>query len=125
MILSSFLAFCIDFGRIFLQDDLLGSWTVDLNEVWNRRDHEYYRKWVVLVDVTGANPGARGFVKLSAVLIPPGASPPTHDPAVTAAADSAPFIPLMPPATAMTPYELIVELHRAEDLPEMDMGGEN
>ena len=106
----------------FLQDDLLGSWTTDLTEVWNRRDHQLFRKWVGLIDVTGAQPGARGYVKLTATLIPPGAVPPANDAAAVAAADRAAFAPMMPPATAITPYELIVELHRAEDLPEMDSG---
>lgn len=105
-----------------LQDDLLGSWTTDFAEVWNRRDHQLFRKWVGLIDVTGTNPGARGYVKLTAMLIPPGAVPPVNDAAAVAAADRAGFAPLMPPAAAITPYELIVELHRAEDLPEMDSG---
>ena len=109
----------------FFRDQLLGSWTTDLSDVWNRKDHELWRRWVGLIDTSGSLPGPRGYVKLSICLVAPGDSPPSHDAASIAAADRASDLgsAMMPPTLALTPYELVVELHRAEDLPEMDLGG--
>jgi hypothetical protein len=103
-------------------DELLGSYVLDLSKLWDMREHELWRKWVGLVDVTGAAQGARGYLKLSATLVGPGGSPPFHDPAAQAAEDAAADQeePMVPPTLAMTPYDLVVELYRAEDIPEMD-----
>jgi hypothetical protein len=41
-------------------DELLGSYVLDLSKLWDMREHELWRKWVGLVDVTGAAQGAGG-----------------------------------------------------------------
>eukprot|EP01052_Picozoa_sp_SAG31_P001506 SAG31_NODE_50_length_30520_cov_89.906712_27_plen_178_part_00 len=63
----------IDDDGIFTTDsDLIGSFRLDLGEVWKKPGHEVYRQWVGLVDCTEDRIGIQGYARLSVAIVPDG-----------------------------------------------------
>ena len=58
----------------------IGSASFDLRKVHALADHEFYRKWVGLVDTTNsADNGYQGFLKCSVTVLGPGDEQRAHD----------------------------------------------
>ena len=59
---------------------MIGSWVCDTTMVYFQKDHEYYRKWVPLMDDEDADDvGVQGYMKLSITVIGPGDKMKVHD----------------------------------------------
>lgn len=59
---------------------MIGSWVCDTTMAYFQKDHEYYRKWVPLMDDEDADDvGVQGYMKLSVTVIGPGEKMKVHD----------------------------------------------
>ena len=61
-------------------DSMIGSFSVDLTYIYKMDQHELFRRWVPLTDVTGETDGVQGYLKISINVLGPGDKPPVHDP---------------------------------------------
>lgn len=110
-------------------DELIGYFGVDIPYVYFRPGHKLKRKWVALVGSGKSNSDSiMGYLKLSIVVIGPG----DKTKLLTDASDEEPeevsiearkdinSLVLVPPRVSQTLTYLVVSIHRAEDLPDMD-----
>jgi hypothetical protein len=61
----------------FTRDDLIGSCSLQLASINNRKNHIYAKKWMVLR--TEADPDPRGVIKITAFCLRPGDTPPSGE----------------------------------------------
>jgi hypothetical protein len=61
----------------FTRDDLIGSCSLQLASVNNRKNHIYAKKWMVLR--TEADPDPKGMIKITAFCLRPGDTPPSGE----------------------------------------------
>mmetsp|Transcript_9637 Transcript_9637/g.30891 ORF Transcript_9637/g.30891 Transcript_9637/m.30891 type:complete len:1963 (-) Transcript_9637:92-5980(-) len=118
----------------FTAHDLIGLATFDVRAVHALDDHEYYRKWVGLVDTKSSeDDGYQGFLKLSITVLGPGDIQKAHDiekeyQLETAAELEAEGpsalggLSLTGPSLDSKLVFLVVYVWEAEDLPKMDVG---
>ncbi|OQR80945.1 myoferlin-like protein [Achlya hypogyna] len=101
--------------------DKIGFFRIDIPYIYYMKNHEMYRQWVALVKSAGdSEQGIQGYLLLSIAVLGPGDTIPIHDPATDIKEDSE--MVLMPPRVAQTLHFLVVTVHRAEALPNMDKG---
>lgn len=61
-------------------NNLLGQFNVDLSYIYRmNKNHELYRMWVAMTDVTDETQEINGFLKLTINVLGPGDKPPVHD----------------------------------------------
>jgi len=53
------------------RNELVGSFEFDLQYVYAAADHEIYRRWVALTDITDKHEGIQGYLKLSVTVLGP------------------------------------------------------
>lgn len=99
---------------------LIGEYTTDLMNIYYEPHHEIYRRWVALTAPASVrskgDSGVQGYVKLTLVLLGPGDKPRVHKPDEEEEADAI----LLPPALRLELAFLVVKIHKAEGLPQMD-----
>eukprot|EP01013_Petalomonas_cantuscygni_P010525 TRINITY_DN2363_c0_g1_i2.p1 TRINITY_DN2363_c0_g1~~TRINITY_DN2363_c0_g1_i2.p1 ORF type:complete len:1377 (-),score=340.43 TRINITY_DN2363_c0_g1_i2:184-4314(-) len=115
----------------WFQNDMVGQYSFELAEVYSMKSHEMYRKWCVLHDPESSDVGItpKGWLKLS-ILCKKDTDPfPAHDdddpfadPATDGAASLQDAI-LKPPGLQTGGYFLHLFVHKAKDLPRMDLIG--
>ncbi|KAJ8603740.1 hypothetical protein CTAYLR_000260 [Chrysophaeum taylorii] len=118
----------------FTAHDMIGVATFDARAVHALPDHEFYRKWVGLVDTRSSEDnGYQGFLKLSITVLGPGDQQKAHDvereyQEETAAELEAEGpsalggLSLSGPSLDSKLVFLVVYVWEAEDLPKMDVG---
>ena len=63
------------------KDAMIGMFSVDLSFVYElNKDHEIYRKWVILQYTTDESEGIQGYLRVSVSVLGPGDKPAVHDP---------------------------------------------
>ena len=91
-----------------LSDDLIGTFTFDLGQVWKREDKEYYKAWITLFNPQAQ--GEQGKLCVSVTILEPGDEMPARPgQEMSESGDTA-------------EYELCVKVFHAEGLPRMDSG---
>jgi len=109
---------------------MIGSFVVNLFNIYAREDHELYRTWVPLIDMTSRkDSGVQGFMRLSIQVLGPGDTPKVHDrvkeklamtdKAAAVAGLSGTLAQAMP-MLKQTLRFLVVSLYRGEWLPPSD-----
>jgi hypothetical protein len=101
-----------------VSDELIGAFELDLGQVWQSTDHELYRRWVALTDITGKHEGVQGYLRVSVAIVPEGCNRVTqHDEHV----DFDDLVDvLVSPSIEMVGAELVISCFSAERLPPMD-----
>ncbi|ETV96991.1 hypothetical protein H310_09840 [Aphanomyces invadans] len=98
--------------------DKIGYFRIDVPYVYYQKNHEMYRQWVALVKSAGeSEQGVQGYLLLSIAVLGPGDKYHIHD--VTDVKEENEMV-LMPPRLSQALHFLVVTVHRAEGLPNMD-----
>mmetsp|Transcript_8495 Transcript_8495/g.16195 ORF Transcript_8495/g.16195 Transcript_8495/m.16195 type:complete len:1348 (-) Transcript_8495:95-4138(-) len=99
----------------FFRNALIGSYEFTLSNVHRQKQHQYYRKWVPLVDPTN-HAGERGFLLLSVYTLKAGE--PTPEPPIGQGVEEDEILtdPTDPELRDRKPYILNVIAYRARDL---------
>eukprot|EP00118_Oscarella_pearsei_P024773 m.306767 g.306767 ORF g.306767 m.306767 type:complete len:2096 (+) comp41575_c0_seq1:119-6406(+) len=112
----------IDHSRTFRKDALIGSFELDLGAIYIEDDHAIVHKWLLLTNPSVASGDAKGFLKVSLMVLGPG------DPAVRLpklVMDDQVDIEsnvLRPVGAQLQSAILEVNVFKAEDVPRMDVG---
>lgn len=110
-----------------MRDVMIGAAQVDLTQVYYSPNHEMYKKWVGLMDVSGEQQGPQGYLKFSAVVVPEGEPqpPPHNEDEEEDEEDNADLQSLVmnAPNIALQEYYLDLKVWKGEDLPKTDSGG--
>ena len=108
-----------------LANNLIGEFSLDLANIYYEEGHEIYKRWVGLTCShtnrkpligSAAEGGIQGYVRLSLTLLGPGDKAPVHLPGEKEPVEVA----LLPPTVKLKLGFLVVQVHRAEQLPKMD-----
>ncbi|CAK4152774.1 unnamed protein product [Aphanomyces euteiches] len=98
--------------------DKIGFFRIDVPYIYYQKNHEMYRQWVALVKSAGdSEQGVQGYLLLSVAVLGPGDKIQIHDDKDIQQENE---MVLMPPRLAQSLYFLVVTVHRAEGLPNMD-----
>lgn len=88
------------------------------------KDHELYRMWVAMTDITDETQGINGFLKISINVLGPGDKPPQHNPIKDAVLNrndnGAPKL-FIPGRVKMTGHLIKFCIFRAEHLAPLDL----
>src|SRR5689334_2721713 len=62
-------------------NNLLGTFNVDVSYIYKmNKDHELFKMWLVMIDMTDETQSINAFLKVSINVLGPGDKPPIHDP---------------------------------------------
>jgi len=106
-------------ARTIMKDVLIGAFDFDLSAVYYARDHELYRCWVALTDVSSKDEGVQGYLKVSIVCLGPDDEQKIHS---AAEMDDDEGMVLMAPHIEQKGYLLEATVWDAFDLVQMDTG---
>jgi hypothetical protein len=104
------------------RDVLIGLYEFDLAAVYYNKNHEIFRQWAALTDVTDEHEGIQGYVKCSVVVLGPDDEQYTHTAAEEDDEESSMMAVLMPPHIEQTGKLLRVRALEVDGLPQMDDG---
>ncbi|KAI3363230.1 hypothetical protein L3Q82_011863, partial [Scortum barcoo] len=106
-------------------DSLMGEFKI-LSEYLNKLyvipcpGHAIMRKWLLLSDPDDSSSGARGYLKVSIIIMGTGDEPPTEKREKNQEQDDIEGNLLVPAGVAMRCATLSLKVYRAEDMPQMD-----
>ncbi|KAK6186023.1 hypothetical protein SNE40_008141 [Patella caerulea] len=101
-------------------DALIGAFKCDVGLVYDENQHALINKWLLLSDPEDTMSGAKGYLKICAVVLGPGDEAPSMK---TSSQDDSGDIEsnlLRPAGVQLRPASFILKLYRAEDIPRMD-----
>nr|XP_046257071.1 myoferlin [Scatophagus argus] len=101
-------------------DSLLGEFKLDVGYVYDEPGHAIMRKWLLLSDPDDLNSGARGYLKVSIIVVGTGDEPPTERREISDEQDDIESNLLLPAGVTMRSATLRLKVYRAEDVPQMD-----
>eukprot|EP00002_Diphylleia_rotans_P036357 TRINITY_DN799_c0_g1_i1.p1 TRINITY_DN799_c0_g1~~TRINITY_DN799_c0_g1_i1.p1 ORF type:complete len:1445 (-),score=361.51 TRINITY_DN799_c0_g1_i1:290-4624(-) len=104
------------------RNELIGSYEFGMSYVYNQKNHEIWRVWVPLTDVTDENEGVQGYVKLSVAVLGPGDEIKVHTEQEEKERDGQEAI-LSSPKIKQEGHLLMVDCHMADGLPKVDSMG--
>jgi len=100
------------------RDVMIGSYEFDLAKVYFNPDHEIYKSWIALGDLTNPdNEGVQGYLKLSVVCLGPGDEQKIHN---EDEEDDDDMTVLTPPHIERKGWLLNVQVYEAKELMQMD-----
>jgi hypothetical protein len=109
-------------ANTFRKDVLIGAFEFDASMCYFEPNHEVFRKWIALSDVTDAHEGIQGYLRVTIVVLGPGDEQKIHTQEEIEEMDENDTGVLMPPAIEQTGYVMSLNLYNAKDLPKMDVG---
>lgn len=100
---------------------MVGSFQCDVGFFYDEPSHAVIRKWILLSDPEDKMAGAKGYLKVTVMVLGPGDEAPT----ATASADEDDLDDiednlLQPPGMMLRPAVFSLRIFRAEDIPQMD-----
>ncbi|KAF3842053.1 hypothetical protein F7725_024004 [Dissostichus mawsoni] len=101
-------------------DSLVGEFKLDVGYVYDESGHAIMRKWLLLGDADDSSLGARGYLKVSIIVLGTGDEPPTEKRDITEDEDDIESNLLVPAGVTMRWATLSLKVYRAEDMPQMD-----
>ncbi|XP_067657682.1 myoferlin-like isoform X1 [Haliotis asinina] len=107
-------------SRKLRSDALIGSFKCDIGLVYDAPQHAFINKWLLLSDPEDSMAGAKGYLKICAVVLGPGDEAPSMK---STSADEDEDIEsnlLRPAGVQLRPATFLLRLYRAEDIPRMD-----
>ncbi|XP_026792840.2 dysferlin isoform X1 [Pangasianodon hypophthalmus] len=100
-------------------DSVIGEFKLDVGMVYNEHRHAILRKWLLLADPDDFCAGARGYLKVSLIVLAAGDEPPTEKEGVQEREDIEANL-LRPAGLTLRGATFTLKVYRAEDLPQMD-----
>ncbi|KAK5854059.1 hypothetical protein PBY51_015161 [Eleginops maclovinus] len=101
-------------------DSLMGEFKLDVGYVYDESGHAIMRKWLLLSDADDSSLGARGYLKVSIIVVGTGDEPQTERRDITEDEDDIESNLLVPAGVTMRWATLSLKVYRAEDMPQMD-----
>ncbi|XP_054456803.1 myoferlin [Anoplopoma fimbria] len=101
-------------------DNLVGEFKLDVGYIYDESGHAIMRKWLLLSDPDDSSSGARGYLKVSIIVLGTGDEPPTEKREISGEQDDIESNLLMPAGVTMRWATLSLKVYRAEDMPQMD-----
>ncbi|GAA6104318.1 dysferlin isoform X1 [Tachysurus ichikawai] len=100
-------------------DSVIGEFKMDVGMVYNEHRHAILRKWLLLADPDDLCAGARGYLKVSLIVLAAGDEPPTEKEGVQEREDIEANL-LRPAGLTLRGATFTLKVYRSEDLPQMD-----
>ncbi|PAA77701.1 hypothetical protein BOX15_Mlig001839g4 [Macrostomum lignano] len=108
-------------SRRLRSDAMIGAFKFDLGMLYEEDGHVFLNKWLLLSDPEDPQGGAKGYLKICAVILGPGDEAPSFKQASSADEDEDIESNLLRPAgVQLRPATFTLRVYRAEDLPKMD-----
>ncbi|XP_070697288.1 myoferlin [Pempheris klunzingeri] len=101
-------------------DSLMGEFKLDVGYIYDEPGHAIMRKWLLLSDPDDSSSGARGYLKVSIIVVGTGDEPPTEKREIGDEQDDIESNLLLPAGVTMRWATLRLKVYRAEDMPQMD-----
>ncbi|XP_051271351.1 myoferlin [Dicentrarchus labrax] len=101
-------------------DSLMGEFKLDVGYIYDEPGHAIMRKWLLLSDPDDSSSGARGYLKVSIIVVGTGDEPPTERREINEEQDDIESNLLVPAGVTMRWATLSLKVYRAEDIPQMD-----
>ncbi|XP_019715398.1 myoferlin isoform X2 [Hippocampus comes] len=101
-------------------DSLIGEFKLDVGYVYDEPGHAILRKWLLLSDPDDSSSGAKGYLKVSIIVVVTGEEPPTDKRELSKDQDDIESNLLVPAGVTMRWATLSLKVFRAEDMPQMD-----
>ncbi|XP_036979815.1 myoferlin [Acanthopagrus latus] len=101
-------------------DSLMGEFKLDVSYIYDEPGHAIMRKWLLLSDPDDSSSGARGYLKVSIIVVGTGDEPPSERREISEEHDDIESNLLMPAGVTMRSATLSLKVYRAEDIPQMD-----
>ncbi|XP_076830135.1 myoferlin isoform X2 [Brachyhypopomus gauderio] len=101
-------------------DSLLGEFKLDVGYVYDEPAHAIMRKWLLMSDPDDTSSGARGYLKVSMVIVGTGDDPPVEKREQSEDQDDIESNLLLPAGVTLRSATLALKVYRAEDMPQMD-----
>uniref|UniRef100_A0A8C7SSG3 C2 domain-containing protein n=1 Tax=Oncorhynchus mykiss TaxID=8022 RepID=A0A8C7SSG3_ONCMY len=98
---------------------LLSDW-LDVGYIYDEPAHAIMRKWLLLSDPDDSSSGAKGYLKVSLVIVGTGDEPPTEKRERNEEQDDIESNLLVPAGVTLRLVTLNLKVYRAEDMPQMD-----
>ncbi|CAF98669.1 unnamed protein product, partial [Tetraodon nigroviridis] len=101
-------------------DSLMGEFKLDVGYIYDEPGQAIMRKWLLLSDADDSTSGARGYLKVSIIVLGIGDEPPMERRDVTEEQDDIESNLLVPAGVTLRWATLSLKVYRAEDIPQMD-----
>lgn len=101
-------------------DSLMGEFKLDVGYIYDEPGHTIMRKWLLLSDPDDSSSGAKGYLKVSVIVLGAGDEPPMEKRESNEGQDDIESNLLVPAGVAMRSATLQLKIYRAEDVPQMD-----
>uniref|UniRef100_H3CTB7 Myoferlin n=1 Tax=Tetraodon nigroviridis TaxID=99883 RepID=H3CTB7_TETNG len=102
-------------------DSLMGEFKLDVGYIYDEPEGQaIMRKWLLLSDADDSTSGARGYLKVSIIVLGIGDEPPMERRDVTEEQDDIESNLLVPAGVTLRWATLSLKVYRAEDIPQMD-----
>ncbi|XP_053730215.1 myoferlin isoform X1 [Synchiropus splendidus] len=101
-------------------DSLMGEFKLDVGYIFDEPSHAILRKWLLLSDPDDSSSGAKGYLKVSIIVVVTGEEPPNDRKNVSEEQDDIESNLLVPAGVATRSATLCLKVYRAEDMPQMD-----
>ncbi|VDQ01562.1 unnamed protein product, partial [Trichobilharzia regenti] len=119
-LLDQQLVFTVYDSRRLRRDSLIGSFKFDLSLVYESERHSMINKWLLLCNPEDPMSGARGYLKISVVILEPGDEAPSMKVTEADEKEDIEGNLLRPAGVQLRPAIFKILLYMAEDLPRMD-----
>nr|KAG5693813.1 hypothetical protein BaRGS_004421 [Batillaria attramentaria] len=107
-------------SKTLRSDSLIGSFKCDLGLVYDEPQHALLNKWLLLSDPEDTMAGAKGYLKVSVVILGPGDEAPSMKVTETSEDEDIESNLLRPAGVQLRPATFTLRVYRAEDIPRMD-----
>lgn len=101
-------------------DSLMGEFKLDVGYIYDEPGHAIMRKWLLLSDPDDSSSGARGYLKVSIIVVGTGDEPPRDRREISEEQDDIESNLLVPAGVTMRWATFSLKVYRAEDMPQMD-----
>jgi hypothetical protein len=109
-------------ANVISRDEMIGCYDFDLASIYAQKNHEVFRSWLALSDVTDENEGVQGYLQVTAVVLGPDDEQYTHPPSDYDDAGGSAMSVLLPPHIQAETKMLRVSVYDVRDMPRMDEG---
>ncbi|XP_027564704.1 dysferlin-like, partial [Neopelma chrysocephalum] len=107
-------------SRSFRPDSVIGEFRMDVETVYSEPKHAFLRKWLLLSDPEDLSAGAKGYLKVSVLVLGPGDEAPLEKKEVSEDKEDIEANLLRPTGVALRGAQFCLKIFKAEDLPQMD-----